>query len=215
MPAGGYGADRPAGFNDQGTVTSSGCFSPVAAGVTAHATSQGYEKDMGATQTAVESLAALYRSQAASAVVFEKLYFSKKAPTCAYARFKKNLGKNDKVANMRLIPIRSAIDTLQLAVWNISLELREGKKTMPVELVITGYLRGRALSQRLVGAFGVNPVHRRRGEGRVSSGDAEAEARSRLSSAREKSARRRNAARARCERSAGAPATRARSGRCA
>jgi hypothetical protein len=148
------GSDLPAGFVDNGVAANSGCFSPDAAEMTAKAASHQYEKASASTDTVLESSAALYRSHAAAAAVFKKLYFSKKAPTCAYARFKKSLPQKDTASDMHLIPIRTTIGTLRISVWDVSLRLSDGKRTAPVEIVTTGYLHGRALSQLLIAVVG-------------------------------------------------------------
>lgn len=147
-------ADLPSGFKDNGTVASNSCFSPKAAAMTTQAKSDQYEKVTAATDTVLQSSAALYRSHAGAAAVFEKLYFARAAPNCAYAQFKKSLPKKDTASNRHLIPIRTAVGTLRISVWDVSLQLGDGKSTAPVEIAITGYLHGRALSQLLVAVVG-------------------------------------------------------------
>jgi hypothetical protein len=151
-------SDLPAGFKDNGSTPSNRCFSPVAPGMTVQAESHQYEKDTGSTDTVVQSASALYGSHAEAAGAFQKLYGSKTAPTCVYASFTKQLPKNEKASNLRLIPIKTTIGTLRVVVWDINFRLTRGTNTAPVEIAVTGYLRGRAMTQLLFAVVGTSPA---------------------------------------------------------
>lgn len=150
-------SDLPASYKDIGRAgPSTGCFSPVSSAMTAKASSHEFERSAAATDSVLQSGSALYRTPAAARAVFTKLYFSKKSANCYLAQFTRKLPAKDKVSGVKIVPVRLSVGPLRLAAWDIRLHLSNGKVDDPVEIVVTGYLVGRAMSQLLAFADGVD-----------------------------------------------------------
>lgn len=166
-------ADLPADFRDAGPDHSSSGANVDCKGVvqpdlhrlvmTADVTSHDFERTdplSGFTQLSTEATLFVNAAEAQASIAWLIALPKAKLQTCFAAAVRAGLPKATKTAGFHLTALRRSIGQLRLYVWEIQLRFERSGTWTPIDFVMAGYRRGRALEMLMVvnAGGGVDPA---------------------------------------------------------